>query len=136
MDAIAFNAVIVPVAERFSDAADDILDLRPAVLSRPDAGQWMQCFFRIYGTSITRRQHAADLAPLIPLKRWIEENIDIVARESSHNELERLPVMIDDEDLEGFCYRVMREFQQDRSYTSESIELSLDFKNDQTSSAA
>lgn len=136
MDAQAFNAVLGPVAARFSDAADAILDLRAAVLNERNAGQCLQCFFRIYGTGVARRQHASDLAPLIPLKQWVEENIDIVAREPSKNELERLPVSIRDEDLESFCHRVMRQFHEDRSYASRAIELSLDFKDTRSTTAA
>lgn len=110
-----------------SNCADQILDLRDSALSAENPGRCVRCYFAIY------HQVARDSADcMMPLRRWLERHIEIVARdESSERELERFPVRLDEgQDLRGFCERVMQEFHNDRAYPQSKVLLTFDFRED------
>ena len=114
--------LLAPVAESFKHAADDILDLREAVLSRSDPGDCVDCYFKIFNIA-----KAEDPTPLQQLRSWLEQHLVVVARDDEARELERLPISLHHEDLESFCREVMNEFRDNRSYSNALIELSLHF---------
>jgi len=116
------DEVLGPVAEVCRDAADELLDLRAAVLGRSDPGNCVSCYFRIF--EVLGR---GDVERLKQLRRWLEGNLVVVARDGSERELERIPVSLHQEDMESFCREMMLEFRENRCYADERIELSLDF---------
>ncbi len=111
------------MAEGCRDAADELLDLRDAVLGRSDPGNCVSCYFRIF--EVLGR---GDVERLKRLRRWLEGNLVVVARDGSERELERVPVSLHQMDMEGFCREMMQEFRENRCYEGALIELSLDFK--------
>jgi len=124
------DSILGPVAEAFSAEADTLLDLRKAALQQRDAGLCLRCYFAIRQRGGTAPAPPRKRRPLEGLREWVEHNIEIVARDHSLSELERLPVRIDTDDLESFCEGVMREFQENRAYDGDWIELSVAFKED------
>ncbi len=115
--------VVTPVAE---GCADHILDLRSAVLRGENPGRCVRCYFSIYGKVADRQ---ADR--LLPLRRWLENHIEIVARDEDENELERLPIVLEDsETLQAFCERTMLEIRDNRVYRHQRIDLSFDYRRD------
>jgi len=116
------DQLLAPVAKSFKHAADDILDLREAVKTRSAPGDCVNCYFKIFDVA-----KAKDPTPLQQLRRWLEQNLVVVARDGDARELERLPVSLHHEDMESFCREVMNEFRDNRSYSNSPIELSLHF---------
>jgi hypothetical protein len=104
-------------------AANALLDLREAALARKDAGDCLGCYFKIL--SACERSAAA----LSPLRQWLEERLELVAHAPGAGELERLPIILEGEDLEDFCAGVMDRFREDRRYRHGVIELSLNFRD-------
>jgi len=114
-----------------ADCADQILDLRDSVMRVENPGRCVRCYFSIYGKVAER---AGDR--LLPLRHWLENHIEVVARDESERELERLPVLLDEgEDLQAFCERMMREIQENRVYPSERIDLRFDFRDEPAKAA-
>jgi len=123
----SIDHLLAPVASSFKNAADDILDLREAVLTRSDPGDCVNCYFKIFDIA-----KAKDPTPLQQLRHWLENNLVVVARDGQARELERLPVSLHHEDMESFCREVMNEFRDNRSYANSMIELSLHFSEPAT----
>lgn len=125
MKAPRIDEVLGPVAQQAGPvAANSLLDLREAALSQRDAGKCLQCYFRIYGRVASRDGKE----PIHPLRRWLENHVEVVAKDHQARELERLPLSLHNESLEEFCQEMMREFRQNRCYGGPAIELSLAFK--------
>lgn len=122
MSAFPIDSVLAKLAPFFSGCADELIDLREAVLQSRNAGRCVHCYFALYG-----RARAAGAGRLYPLKRWIERHLEIVALDESGNELERVPFLLHAEDLESLCRRIMDEFHLDRVY-DESVCLRFDFR--------
>ena len=124
------DTILGPVAEAFRGEADTLLDLRKAALQQRDAGLCLRCYFKIRERSTATPAPARKRRPLAGPRAWVERTPEIVARDHSLSELERLPVRIETDDLESFCEEVMREFQENRAYEGDWIELSVAFKED------
>ncbi|MEM7697866.1 MAG: hypothetical protein AAF236_05620 [Verrucomicrobiota bacterium] len=106
--------------------ADALLDLRDCARHSENPGQCVRCYFAIY-----HRIAARDSDRLLPLRRWVERHIEVVALAEPDLELERLPLRLDHGDsLDLFCERMMRDFHNDRAYEGESIVLRFDFKRE------
>lgn len=106
--------------------ADQIIDIRETVRQKGNPGTCVRCYFTIYGKAA---ESAGDR--LLPLRQWLERHIEVVARDDSDNELERLPVVLDhDEDLQSYCERLMAEFRDNRVYAHRRIGLSFRFRED------
>lgn len=136
MNTEQFDSILGPVASEFSHEADTILDLRTAALREKDAGLCLRCFFKIRAQSTRSGAPVRARTRLDPLREWMERNIEIVARGDDWTELERVPLVVEGEDLETFCHGVMREFQENRAYTEERIEISVAFKGPARTDAA
>lgn len=120
--------VLAPIASRW---ADDILDLRDAALNAGNPGTCVRCYYTIYGKVADRWEDK-----LLPLRRWLENHVEIVAKDELDNELERLPVSLNGRDLESYCEEMMAEFRENRVYQSDAIRLSFCFRSEQLSAAA
>ena len=125
MQNFEIDSALSPLAPLLHHAADNILDLREAALKREDPGLCISCYFKIYAASPDRHRSA-----ISPLRRWLETHLEIVAHDENRTELERIPVSLDGEDLEGYCHRIMSEFHLDRAYRAANIELGFRFRTD------
>jgi hypothetical protein len=121
------EAVLGPLAEVLSKEADTILDLWGAARGGRDPGECVRCFFKLASAARGRRE--AERERVAGLRSWLEEHIEVVARDEAARELERFAVELDEEeDLAGFCHRAMEEMRENRVYAAERIELRFAFK--------
>tara|TARA_R100000027_G_scaffold67731_2_gene68266 strand:+ start:12701 stop:13084 length:384 start_codon:yes stop_codon:yes gene_type:complete len=121
MDKSEIDAALIPVARAAKHAADELLDFRSAALNRSDAGLCVRCYFKIFNAT---REEAA----LLRLRELLEKHLEVVAFDGDEQELERLPVFLDAEELESYCVRIMTEFRENRAYRSSQIDLRFRFK--------
>lgn len=108
------------IARQCVGVADSVLDFREAVQGLSDPGKCVSCYYRIYSAIDEKGADALGI-----LRRWIEENLQVVARDGRENELERIPVRLEEESLEGYCHRIMSQILQDRAYDASAIELNF-----------
>lgn len=125
MQAQSFHEVLVPLSGVFRRQADALLDLREHALSKQNPGRCVSCYFKLF--SAARGDAVQRLAAL---RKWLEHNLVVVARDEQDRLLERLPLLLDDTDLEACCTRMMQEVLQDRAYPADRIELRFAFKSD------
>lgn len=116
--------LIRPVAKQVPFCADAILDLRTALVSRQHPGKCVDCFFKILAPA----NQIEKTNSIAPLKNWLEENLEIVVKDDSTSELERLSVILLEDDLETFCQKVMAQIHYDRNYASRRISLHFVYK--------
>jgi len=131
MTAQPIDHVLTPIAREMSHRADDILDLRDAAIRRDDPGRCLSCYFRLLAGA-----RSGDAETTTPLRKWLEQHLEIVAHDAGlQKELERLPLHLELDSIEGYCQRMMQAFREDRAYQHlPLIELSFQFK--EASSAA
>ncbi|MEM6916202.1 MAG: hypothetical protein AAF491_06500 [Verrucomicrobiota bacterium] len=104
--------------------ADQILDMLEFASGSENPGKCVRCYFAIF-----HRVARESSDHMLPLRRWIEQHIEIVAKDDHDQEIERLPVRFEDhEDLQAFCERSMREFHEDRVYSFPTIHLGFAFR--------
>ena len=114
------------IAPYIDGCADQIIDIRETVLNQGNPGTCVRCHFTMYG----KAANAAD-DRLFPLRRWLERHIEVVARDEVGDEIERLPVVLgDDEDLQSYCEKMMAEFRDNRAYSHRRIGLSFRFREE------
>ena len=123
MEDTVFDQLIAPIVQNVRGCADDLLDLREAALTGKVPGACVACFFRVMGKA---ERHSAE-STVIPLKGWLETNIEIIAENHKQQVLERQPLKLDNNDLESYCYSIMDVMINDRNYIDEQISLRFDF---------
>lgn len=126
MNTLEFDQILIPIAAEQSHRANEILELREAALRHHDPGRCISCYFKLLAGSRSGSKQTTT-----PLRRWLEQHLVVVARNSASplQELERLPVQLKTDDIEGYCQQVMDAFRYDRSYQDiPSIELTFRFK--------
>ncbi len=125
MSAQFLHEVLVPLSDAFYKQADAILDLREHALTKQNPGRCVSCYFKLFsaakGDKVRRLQ---------ALRKWLETNLVVVARDERDRMLESIPLFLDDGDLESFCQRMLQEVVHNRVYKSERIELQFAFKGD------
>ena len=100
-----------------------LLDLRMLLMERGHPGSCVKCFFHLFG--VAGRE---GLPLLAPLRRWLEEELEIVVSEEDR-ELEALPVEVrNDDTLERFCHRAISRIRDDRAYSARKIALSFRYR--------
>ena len=126
MLAIDIDEALTPIAREMSHRADDILELRDAARFRSDPGRCLSCYFKLLSNSTQSSAKAAT-----PLRRWLEQHLEVVAKDGYMRELERVPLSLDADEIEEYCQQIITTFQEDRSYQHISdIELSFQFRQD------
>jgi hypothetical protein len=93
------DAVIARLCPLFSRQADQILDLRDCARHRVRPGLCVSCYFQLYAGTEPASQKV-----LLPLRTWLESNIEIVAKDSNAIVLESLPLALDFADLESTSF--------------------------------
>lgn len=114
------------LARQAPESADALLDLREAVLGRRDPGTCVACYFRIHA----RKERLARGEALEKLRRWLENGLEVIARDERSHELERLPLNLEAESLSAYCHRMIREFRDNRVYRSPRIDLEFRFRSE------
>ncbi|WOO41391.1 hypothetical protein [Rubellicoccus peritrichatus] len=123
----SIHEILAPLGHDFRKQADDLLDLREYALSKSNPGRCVSCYFNLFKNTSGIGDNR-----LAILRKWLETNLEIVAKGDQDKFLERLPLHLDDEDLESFCARIMQEIITNRVYESERIALFFRFKNKST----
>jgi hypothetical protein len=116
--------LINPVAKQMPFCADTILDLRTALINGQHPGKCVACFFKILAPACRIEKVNA----VAPLKDWLEKNLEIVVKDDSTLELERLSVNLLEDDLETFCQKVMMQIHYDRNYANRQLSLHFAYK--------
>jgi len=115
------DCLLAPLATKLAHRADELLDLRECARSRTEAGRCLKCYFRLY-------EQASSEAQLKPLRDWLEKNIEVVASDEEKKMLERLPLSLEERELEALCWRFIHEFRDNRAYYSPHIYLEFRYK--------
>ena len=111
-----------PLAPVLSSQADAILDLRELLITQGHPGKCVRCFFRLFEAA--GANHKPQLAPL---KAWLERNVEISVQTDSR-ELEILPLVLANGDLESFCLKSMEKIRMDRGYRPLNLRLAFRYK--------
>lgn len=122
----AFDEVISPLSGIFRRQADALLDLRACALSRSTPGRCVACYFALFAATSAREV----VSSLCPLKNWLENEIEVVARNETDTVLETVPLRLEAEDLESYCRGVMDEMREDRVHPGASVLLEFRFKDE------
>ena len=117
------DALLAPLAQPLRRAADSLLDLREAVRAGATPGRCIRCYF-----SLLAAAPAAIQPRLTPLRAWLERHIEAAACDAEGRLLETLPVVLDAEDLENCCRRLMREMTENRAYPTPHITLGFRYR--------
>ena len=122
-DSVLPKEVIEPLCQPFSTQADWLLDLYE-LTQRPNrkAGQCLKCFYALLEVADDRRKPALE-----PLKRWIEQNMEISVKANDH-ETASLPVSLDTEDFDSFCERMIHSVRRGELLHFSHLELQLQYK--------
>lgn len=100
--------VIEPLCSSFAQQADWILSLYEMSrggFSHP--GRCVSCFYALLSVASGEKRRALE-----PLKRWIEENLEI-AIQAGEKDAGLLPVFLAEADLESFCQQAIRRVRED-----------------------
>lgn len=120
------NEVLVPLSGAFRRQADALLDLRESALTKQNPGRCISCYFKLFNAA-----RGDGMQRLTALRKWLEHNLVVVAKDDQDRLLERIPLDLSDSDLESCCMRMMREVLYDRAYPGERIELRFAFKGNE-----
>jgi hypothetical protein len=117
------ESVIAQLCSLFARQADELIDLHDHALKRVRPGLCVQCYFRLQSAADPRSKGA-----LVPLRSWLESNIEVVAKGSQDQVLETLPLRLEAPDLEGYCRELMADFREDRAYRLPQVTLEFQYK--------
>lgn len=123
VNGLSVQTVLAPLCEEMKEEADALLDLWEGLRRQRYPGRCIGCYFRLFA-----RAGATTRARLTRLREWLEEHVEIVACDENQEELERLPIILEGDDLETYCRDVMQEFVDNRAYAGRRISLTFDFK--------
>lgn len=118
--------ILAPLGQTFQKQADALLDLRQYAINKEHPGKCVSCYFKLY-----EQANNHSLNRLSILRKWLETNLEIVAKDEQDRFLERIPVCLEDEEnLESFCARLMQEIIHNRAYECEKIALYFRFRDE------
>ena len=96
---------------------------RESASKRTRPGLCIDCYFRLHQTADAGGQHA-----LVPLRSWLESNVEVVAKDPKSRIIEKLPLQLDTADLAAYCHRIMGDFREDRAYLHSQVTLEFQYK--------
>ena len=121
------DQLLAPIAQPLCAQADTLLDLRDAATEHPHPGRCVSCYFRLLENAPDRAT-----AKLTPLRRWLEQHVEIVAVDSQccGRELEVFPLELGTfENLEDCCRQSISTVLNDRDFTAaENIAMRFRFR--------
>ncbi|MDR2982611.1 MAG: hypothetical protein LBV12_10245 [Puniceicoccales bacterium] len=128
MTPLEIDRVLAPVAKALPSQADVILDIRAAARERRHPGACVRCFFQLAESA-----HRAEF--LHSLRFWLEQNIQVVAHgveksgdAEEKTELERLPLVLENDTLESYCQDMVEKFHNDRVYSMSRVEMEFQYR--------
>lgn len=116
--------VVRPLCEPFRRQADCLLDLYAMTTDPAHPGQCVRCFYEL----LTRAKGEHSPA-LQPLRDWIQTHVEIAVKAGGHPAT-RLPVQLEDTDLESFCQRAMERVREDTAIGEPEVILELRYKDE------
>lgn len=119
----ALDTVLAPLAPVFRQHADMLLDLRDNVVNARNPGACIALYFDL------KKQGGLREGPeLAALRSWLEEHLEILAKDAQGYPLETLPLALRGDSLEGYCNSIVRDFQEDRVYATPAIGITFQYK--------
>jgi hypothetical protein len=120
----SIEQALSPVTRILKHRANELLDLREAALARKDPGKCLHCYFQLRNS-----RHSKLDEVMTPLKTWLENHLEIIAKGPESDELERIAVNLDWNDIDHYCENLVEDFRKNHlsSYRSK-IELVFQFK--------
>jgi hypothetical protein len=117
------ESVIKRLCPLFASHGDDLIDLHESASKRIRPGLCVYCYFRLRQTADAGAQNA-----LFPLRSWLENNIEVVAKGPESRVIEKLPLRLDATDLATYCHRIMGDFREDRAHLHSQVTLEFQYK--------
>lgn len=122
--ATSIEQALSPVTRILKHRANELLDLREAALARKDPGKCLHCYFQLRNS-----RHSKLDEMMTPLKNWLENHLEIIAKGPESDELERIAVNLNWNDIDHYCENLVEDFRKNhRSSYRPSIELVFQFK--------
>lgn len=121
----SIDHLLSPIAGPFRREADTILDLRDSLAQSPHPGRCVSCYFKLLAAGPDQVD-----PHLTPLRQWLEQHVEIVARDntSTGEELETFSLDLTRADsLEDCCQDSIRTVLHDRNFVS-THKISLEFR--------
>ena len=120
----SIDQALSPMTRILKHRADELLDLRAAALERKDPGKCLYCYFQLRNS----RNSQID-AMMAPLKSWLENHLEIIAKDSGSDELERIAVNLNWKDIDHYCENLVEDFRKNHySKYRHPVELVFQFK--------
>lgn len=120
---LPLEPLLGPLVQNSARRADVVLDLLDAAKNQRMPGRCVRCYF-----DLLVDQHSLPAVELNALRHWLEQHIEVVARDQKDTLLERMPLQLHSDDLETYCHSMMEGVMKDRAYTSSAIDLRFEFK--------
>ena len=100
------------------------LDLRDAALRRTDPGQCLHGYFQL------RNSRHSNIDEMIkPLKVWLENHLEIIAKGPDHRDLQRIAVKLDWKNINQYCENLIEDFRNNQCRNHRRpVELIFQFK--------
>ena len=120
----SIDQALSPMARILKHRADELLDLRAAALERKDPGTCLYCYFQLRNS----RNSQID-AMMAPLKNWLENHLEIIAKDADSDVLEHIAVNLNWRDIEHYCENLVEDFRKNHcSKYRNQVELVFQFK--------
>lgn len=120
----SIDQALTPVTRILKHRADELLDLREAALTRKDPGKCLYCYFQLRNSRHTKIDEM-----MTPLKTWLENHLEIIAKGSESDELARIAVNLDWRDIDDYCENLVEDFRKtQQSQCRDHVELVFQFK--------
>lgn len=121
---ISIEQALSPVTRILKHRANELLDLREAALARKDPGKCLYCYFQLRKSRISQIDEM-----MTPLKKWLETHLEIVAKGPESDELARIAVNLNWNDIDHYCENLVEDFRKNhRSQYRSQVELIFQFK--------
>jgi hypothetical protein len=120
---ISIDSVLAPLAPAFRQRADVLLDLRENVHQGKNPGGCIASYFEL-----RKGIRGVENPGLGSLRTWLEDHLEIVAKDAAGQQLETLPLSLRENSLENYCASIIRDFQEDRVYKTPSIGISFRYR--------
>lgn len=112
-----------PLVKNSARRADLVLDLLTAAKANRHPGRCVRCYF-----DLLIDQNSMSTPELHALRGWLEQHIEVVARDHQDALLERMPLQLHSQDLESYCHNMIDEVIKDRAYGNAEVGLTFEFK--------
>jgi hypothetical protein len=116
------DQILRPIAEELSLPRDALLELREAATQKSQAGRCISCYFKILANSTPEAKTVTT-----PLRRWLEQHLEVVAHTPDQKVVKRLPVSLSTDDIKDYCHQLINEIHKKQGAPS-LLSMQLSFK--------